>query len=454
MDRRIIGIETEYGIAHSHPGARSITPEEIARYLFKPVVEWGRSSNVFLTNGARLYLDVGSHPEYATAECDDLLGLIAQDLAGESIMRDLVKRGEELMHADGIQGSIYLFKNNSDSAGNSFGCHENYMIPRKLEFSRLSELMIPFLVTRQLICGAGKVNVAGEYFGYNFSQRADHVWEGVSSATTRSRPIINTRDEPHADAEKYRRMHVIVGDSSMSQTTQLVKVGATDLVLRLIESGAILGDLKLENPIRSIREISRDLTGQQVVRLASGRTMTALEIQRFFLNAVTAFVEKNGAHHDHVSRVLEIWGRALDAIETQNFSLIDRDIDWAIKKRLIDSYIAKNGVELNSSRVAQLDLTYHDISLERGLFHVMERREAATQVVDPQSIEEAKTVAPQTTRAKIRGEFMKVARASGRDVTADWLHLKVNDAQGATVVLKDPFETENAAATELIDALR
>lgn len=454
MDRRIIGIETEYGIAHSLPGARSITPEEIARYLFKPVVEWGRSSNVFLTNGARLYLDVGSHPEYATAECDDLMQLIAQDLAGESIMRSLIERGQALMHADGIPGNIYLFKNNSDSAGNSFGCHENYMIPRKLEFSRLSELMIPFLVTRQLICGAGKVNLAGENCGYHFSQRADHVWEGVSSATTRSRPIINTRDEPHADAERFRRMHVIVGDSNMSQTTQLVKIGATDLVLRLIESGAILGDLKLENPIRSIRDVSRNLTGQQEVKLASGRSMTALQIQRFFLEHVTAFVEKNGAHHEHVSRVLEIWGRTLDAIETQNHSLIDQDIDWAIKKRLIDAYMAKNSIELSSPRVAQLDLTYHDISLERGLFHVLERRGAATQVVTTAAVEEAVTIAPQTTRAKIRGEFIKAARATGRDVTADWLHLKVNDAHGATVVLKDPFETENSAATELIEAVR
>lgn len=454
MDRRIIGIETEYGIAHSHPGSRSITPEEVARYLFKPVVEWGRSSNVFLTNGARLYLDVGSHPEYATSECDDLLGLISQDLAGESIMRSLIERGEALMHEDGIQGSIYLFKNNSDSAGNSFGCHENYMIPRKLEFSRLSELMIPFLVTRQLICGAGKVNLAGDNCGFHFSQRADHVWEGVSSATTRSRPIINTRDEPHADAERFRRMHVIVGDSNMSQTTQLLKVGATDLVLRLIESGAILGDLKLENPIRSIREISRDLTGRQEVRLASGRSMSALEIQRFFLQHVTAFVEKNGAHHAHVSRVLELWERALDAIETQNLGLIDKDIDWAIKKRLIDAYMAKNSLELSSPRVAQIDLTYHDISLERGLFHVLERRGAASTVVTPESVEEAVTVAPQTTRAKIRGEFIKAAREHGRDVTADWLHLKVNDAQGATVLLKDPFVTEDAAATELINAIR
>ena len=261
MDRRIFGIETEYGINYSDPGGRPLTPEESARYLFRRVVAWGRSSNVFLTNGSRLYLDVGSHPEYATAECDDLAQLIAHDRAGESILNDLVQSAEERMAADGFNGRLYLFKNNTDTAGNSYGCHENFLIPRKLEFARLAEILIPFLVTRQLIAGAGKiVNIEGEPL-YAFSQRADHVWEGVSSATTRSRPIINTRDEPHADAEYFRRLHVIVGDSNMSETTQLVKLGATDLMLRIIESGKIMQDLRLENPIRSIREISHDFNG-------------------------------------------------------------------------------------------------------------------------------------------------------------------------------------------------
>src|SRR5918996_1670952 len=190
MDRRIFGLETEYGVTCTYRGQRRLSPDEVARYLFRRVVSWGRSSNVFLRNGARLYLDVGSHPEYATAECDSLAQLVAAE-------RRLVD--------EGIGGDIYLFKNNTDSAGNSYGCHENYLVARAGEFSRIADVLLPFLVTRQLICGAGKVLQTPRGAVYCLSQRAEHIWEGVSSATTRSRPIINTRDEPHADAEKYRR---------------------------------------------------------------------------------------------------------------------------------------------------------------------------------------------------------------------------------------------------------
>ena len=225
MDKRIFGIETEFGISYSSPESRPLAGREVARYLFRKVVSWGRSSNVFLTNGSRLYLDVGSHPEYATAECDDLAQLIAHDRAGELILDDLVDDAQERLAPEGFNGTVYLFKNNTDSAGNSYGSHENYLIPRRGEFSRLAEILIPFLVTRQLIAGAGKILKTPHGATFAFSQRADHIWEGVSSATTRSRPIINTRDEPHADAEFYRRLHVIVGDSNMSETTALLKVG-------------------------------------------------------------------------------------------------------------------------------------------------------------------------------------------------------------------------------------
>ncbi len=202
-----------------------------------------------------------SHPEYATPECDALETLVAHDKAGERILEGLVVDAEKRLHDEGIAGDIYLFKNNTDSAGNSYGCHENYLIGRHGEFSRLADVLIPFLVTRQLICGAGKVLQTPRGAVYCVSQRAEHIWEGVSSATTRSRPIINTRDEPHADAERYRRLHVIVGDSNMNESTTMLKVGSADLVLRMIEQGVIFRDLTLENPIRAIREISHDLTG-------------------------------------------------------------------------------------------------------------------------------------------------------------------------------------------------
>uniref|UniRef100_UPI003B3AC76D proteasome accessory factor PafA2 family protein n=1 Tax=Nakamurella sp. TaxID=1869182 RepID=UPI003B3AC76D len=237
MQRRIMGIETEFGITCTFHGQRRLSPDEVARYLFRRVVSWGRSSNVFLRNGSRLYLDVGSHPEYATAECDELPALIAHDKAGERILQDLVVDAESRLAEEGIGGDIYLFKNNTDSAGNSYGCHENFLIARGGEFAKIADGLIPFLVTRQLIAGAGKVLQSPRGASYCLSQRADHIWEGVSSATTRSRPIINTRDEPHADAERYRRLHVIVGDSNMSETTTLLKVGTAALVLEMIESG-------------------------------------------------------------------------------------------------------------------------------------------------------------------------------------------------------------------------
>ena len=279
MDRRIFGIETEYGVTCTFKGQRRLSPDEVARYLFRRVVSWGRSSNVFLRNGSRLYLDVGSHPEYATAECDDLTELVVHDKAGERILEGLLVDAEQRLAEEGVTGDIYLFKNNTDSAGNSYGCHENYLVGRHGEFSRLADVLIPFLVSRQIVVGAGKVLQTPRGAIYCVSQRAEHIWEGVSSATTRSRPIINTRDEPHADAERYRRLHVIVGDSNMNETTTLLKVTMTDLVLRMIEAGVPIKDMTLENPIRAIREISHDMTGRRKVRLANGREMSALEIQ-------------------------------------------------------------------------------------------------------------------------------------------------------------------------------
>ncbi|MET0870695.1 MAG: Pup--protein ligase [Paeniglutamicibacter terrestris] len=453
MDRRIMGIETEYGINYSDPTGRPLTPEESARYLFRRVVAWGRSSNVFLTNGSRLYLDVGSHPEYATAECDGLRQLIAHDRAGESILNDLVASAEERMAADGFNGKLYLFKNNTDTAGNSYGCHENFLIPRKLEFARLAEILIPFLVTRQLIAGAGKiVNVEGVPL-YSFSQRADHVWEGVSSATTRSRPIINTRDEPHADAEYFRRLHVIVGDSNMSETTQLLKLGATDLMLRIIESGKVMDDLRLENPIRSIREISHDFNGKTVIRLATGKQLTALELQRRFLALATDFVATEGAHHDQVPAVLDLWTRTLDAVESGNFSSIDTEIDWAIKHKLISAYANRHQLDLGAQRLAQLDLTYHDIDTRRGLFHLLAARGRAKAVVDQDDIDFAVDHPPQSTRAKMRGDFVRAAKNAERDFTVDWVHLKLNDHPGQTVLCKDPFANQDPRVDALISSL-
>ncbi len=453
MDRRIFGVETEFGISYSGPNSRPLSPEEVARYLFRRVVSWGRSSNVFLTNGSRLYLDVGSHPEYATAECDDLAQLIAHDRAGELILEDLVLEAQRKLGQEGYDGRIYLFKNNTDSAGNSYGSHENYLIPRRVEFARLADILIPFLVTRQLLVGASKVLATQTGSIYAFSQRADHLWEGISSATTRSRPIINTRDEPHADAEHYRRLHVIAGDSTMSETTTLLKIGSVDLLLRMVEAGEQMRDFRLENPIRSIREISHDGTGRHLLKLANGRQLTAIEMQREYLARASTFVERHGAHNEYVPRILDLWDRVLDAVETGDTTRIDTEVDWAIKKKLIDRYLSRSGETLESARAAQLDLTYHDISRTRGLFFLLQARGEAARVVDDTMIKEAVDVPPQTTRARLRGEFVRRAKEANRDYTVDWVHLKLNDRAQQTILCKDPFAAVDARVDALLEQL-
>ncbi len=452
MDRRIFGIENEYGVTCTFRGQRRLSPDEVARYLFRRVVSWGRSSNVFLKNGARLYLDVGSHPEYATPECDSIVDLVTHDKAGERILEGLLVDAERRLREEGIAGDIYLFKNNTDSAGNSYGCHENYLVGRHGEFSRLADVLIPFLVSRQIICGAGKVLQTPRGAVFCVSQRAEHIWEGVSSATTRSRPIINTRDEPHADAERFRRLHVIVGDSNMSETTTLLKVGTTDLVLRMIEAGIVMRDLTLENPIRGIREISHDLTGRKKVKLANGREASALEIQREYYEKACDFISRRGGD-ETVKRVLELWGRTLQAIETGDLSLVEREIDWVMKHQLIERYRAKHDLALASPRVAQLDLAYHDINRNRGLYYLLERKGMVERVAQDLRIFEAKSVPPQTTRARLRGEFIAMAQEKRRDFTVDWVHLKLNDQAQRTVLCKDPFRAVDERVEKLIASM-
>ncbi|MEU0085452.1 Pup--protein ligase [Streptomyces sp. NPDC054802] len=450
MDRRIFGLENEYGVTCTFRGQRRLSPDEVARYLFRRVVSWGRSSNVFLRNGARLYLDVGSHPEYATPECDNVTELVTHDKAGERILEGLLVDAERRLHEEGIAGDVYLFKNNTDSAGNSYGCHENYLVARHGEFSRLADILIPFLVTRQLICGAGKVLQTPRGAVYCVSQRAEHIWEGVSSATTRSRPIINTRDEPHADAERYRRLHVIVGDSNMSETTMLLKVGATDLVLRMIEAGTVMRDLTLENPIRAIREVSHDITGQRKVRLASGREASALEVQREYYEKAVDFVDRRGIRTGTVEQVLELWGRALDAIEEEDLDRIGTEIDWVMKYKLLERYRAKHNMSMSHPRVAQIDLAYHDIHRRRGLYYLLEKKGQAARICNDLKIFEGKSVPPQTTRARLRGDFIRRAQEQRRDFTVDWVHLKLNDQAQRTVLCKDPFRSVDDRVEKLI----
>src|SRR5687767_1108402 len=452
MDRRIFGIENEYGVTCSFKGQRRLSPDEVARYLFRRVVSWGRSSNVFLRNGSRLYLDVGSHPEYATAECDDLTELVVHDKAGERILEGLLVDAEQRLAEEGVTGDIYLFKNNTDSAGNSYGCHENYLVGRHGEFSRLADVLIPFLVSRQIVVGAGKVLQTPRGAIYCVSQRAEHIWEGVSSATTRSRPIINTRDEPHADAERYRRLHVIVGDSNMSEYSTFLKVGAASLLLRMLEDPkVVLRDMTLENPIRAIREISHDLTCRRRVRLANGREASALEIQSEYLNRAMRY----GDHHELSTlekQALTMWEHCLVQIEKDPLTL-DREVDWVIKYKLIEAYRERHGLALADPRVALVDLQYHDVNRSRGLFYRMQKRGLVERIVTDDDIAHAVEFPPETTRARLRGEFIRRAKERKRDYTVDWVHLKLNDQAQRTVLCKDPFRSRDERVEKLIASL-
>jgi proteasome accessory factor A len=452
VDRRIFGIENEYGVTCTLRGQRRLSPDEVARYLFRRVVSWGRSSNVFLENGARLYLDVGSHPEYATPECDRLQDLVAHDKAGERVLDHLVSSAEARLREEGIRGTVYLFKNNTDSAGNSYGCHENYLTGRRDDFSHYTEVLIPFFVTRQIYAGAGKVLQTARGAVYCLSQRAEHIWEGVSSATTRSRPIINTRDEPHADAERYRRLHVIVGDSNMSEYATYLKVGVTSILLRMLEEpSTVLRDLTLENPIRAIREVSHDLTCRRKVRLANGREASALDIQSEYLEKALRFRDTHGLSEQE-STALDMWHHCLKGIESDPMSL-GRECDWVSKYKLVEAYRARHSLPLNSPKVALIDLQYHDVNPSRGLYYRLVARDRVERVLDDAAIAAAVTTPPQTTRARLRGEFVRRAKERRRDFTVDWVHLKLNDQAQRTVLLKDPFKAHDERVEKLIAGL-
>ncbi len=452
MLRRIYGVETEYGITFSLRGQRRLSPDEVSRFLFRKVVAWGRSSNVFLENGSRLYLDVGSHPEYATAECDSLSDLVAQDKAGESILRELVGYAQTQLSDEGIRGDIYLFKNNTDSTGNSYGCHENYCIERIEDLSRLENVFIPFLISRQIFTGAGKVVTNAKGTAYSMSQRAEHIWEAISSATTRSRPIINTRDEPHADPEKFRRLHVIVGDSNMSEFATYLKIGTASVVLAMIEDDIIqLRDYSMASPINALRDISYDLWSKEPVKLMNGRDLTALEIQEDLCERAEKFVEVRDLPADQVHAV-RLWREVIEQYRSDPMGLADR-VDWIAKLQIIDRERERSGVELNDPKIALIDLIYHDTNLDRGLFYRRSARGHFERMVSDEQVELATTTPPPTTRAHMRGTFIQAAKQWRRDYTVDWVHLKLNDEMQRTVLLKDPFKSTDERFQKLLASL-
>ena len=458
LARRIIGVETEYGItcAPTTDGPPPMDADHAARELFEPVVQRSRSSNVFTRGGARLYLDVGSHPEFATAECDRLEDVLAQDRAGELVMADLAEQANARLAATGVPGRIHLLKNNRDAEGNGFGCHENYLVRRRGDFWNDARTLVPHLVTRQILVGAGHITAGGDarpaadgLRGYVFSQRADQMWDAVSSATTRARPLINTRDEPHADAERYRRMHVIVGDSNIAQGSTLLKVAAMDLLLDYLEHGGDLGDLALADPMRAIRDTCHDMTGGVLLERSDGRTITPLEMQ----------AEHLGRLRDHVAQgievtalheaALELWERGLQALRLQQPEIVDTELDWAVKQRLLTRYCQRHDTDLTDPRVSRLALAYHDVSPGEGLRQRLEDAGLLHRFVDEATCRRAVDTPPATTRARLRGAVVGRAEDLRRDVSVDWVRVRLDDGVCSPVTLNDPF----CAVDERIDAL-
>jgi len=451
MQRRIFGLENEYGLISSSAGGRmNLSVESALGYLFEKVVSRQRGTNDFLRNGGRLYQDTGCHPEYATPECDSALDLSIHDKAGERLIEELLLTAERKLRENGIDCDIFIFKNNTDSVGNTYGCHENYLVERGINFHKLAELLIPFLVTRQVFAGAGKVLKTRLGNHYYISQRAQHIYQEISGATTSSRGIINTRDEPHADEERYRRLHVIVGDSNMSEVATYLKVGTTAIVLAMVEDGALRKDLALEDPVRAIKEISHDPTCRRKVRLKRGKEFSAIELQREYLELALDYYATAEAAPE-ITDLLERWQAILDRLAEEPQSCA-RELDWVIKQELIHSYMARKGLGFDDQRVSMLDLQYHDIRQDRGLYYMLCREGHVERLFTDAQIHEATVTPPQTTRAKVRSDFIKFANERNKSYDVGWSYLKLNDRYQRTILCKDPFRPTDPRVEEMINS--
>ncbi|KAB5607559.1 proteasome accessory factor PafA2 family protein [Bifidobacterium jacchi] len=501
---RIFGIETEYGVsitgaaradapasvdASAVVGAPAVVDAgQVAMMMFQPIVSRSRSTNTYLTNGARLYLDVGSHPEYATAEARDPLTALHQDLAGERIMAKLAQGAEaRLRERFGGRTRVHVFKNNVDSAGHSFGCHENYLVRRFVPLEQVEHELLPFLITRQLYTGAGRVTDQG----FELTQRADYLDEAISSATTRSRPMVNTRDEPHADPDEFRRLHVIIGDSNRSQWATWMKLAVTHLVLCVIEDAVRRGEpsgferLAFADPGAANRAVSRDVTCSRArLALADGSEITALGMQRRYLDSVEHFVAsprgeavRASLPAGMVDETLRQWRGVLadlgelvgaagsddlaetagsdvqvgaagaaaiaalsehDAVRRACATLADR-VDWAAKLRLFAALHAR-GVALSRQRLEQLDMDYHDVAAGRVYASLLDRG-AMRRLAEDGDIDAASRTAPADTRAALRGAFVSRALDRGVRFSCDWTTLSVSEPVHASAVLIDPFRS-------------
>jgi proteasome accessory factor PafA2 len=407
--------------------------------------------NAVLTNGARFYVD-HAHPEVSTPEVLDARAAVVFDRAGELIVRKAMEVSRRNL---GDGGEIVVYKNNSDGKGNSYGCHENYLVAREVPFGRIVSQITPHFVTRQVFCGAGKVGsefpgIPSREVPFQLSQRADFFEEEVGLETTLKRPIVNTRDEPHCDATKYRRLHVIVGDANMAEVATFLKVGTTAIVLCLIEDDALGPDLALAAPVRSIREISHDPTLRQTVPLRDGRRMRALEIQWALLERAQRYAERRGL--DAVgaevgAEVLTRWEAVLTGLESDRASVAGQ-VDWVAKERLFHAYMARHGIDWSDARLRAMDLQYHDVRPDKSLAS----RVGLERLVGDDEAELAMTCPPEDTRAYFRGRCL--AKFPEQVVAANWdsLVFDVGADPLRRVPMLEPLRGTRAHVGALLDA--
>jgi proteasome accessory factor A len=403
--------------------------------------------NKTLENGARYYVD-HAHPEYSCPEVTNPYELVVHEKAGERIV-EVSRREANALLPEGTQMLIY--KNNSDRKGNSYGSHENYLMDRRTSFKQIVENLMPFFVSRQVFAGAGKVGSENraQPCDYQLSQRADFFETEVALDTMVKRPIINTRDEPHADREKYRRLHVIVGDANMSEFTIYLRQGTTALVLSMIEDGAIDTDLSLRDPVRAIKEVSHDVTCRRAVELQNGRKITAVELQREYLRMAGRYVADREAPA-WAADVLRRWAEVLDALERDPSELSDR-IDWVIKKAMIEGFIERKGLDWGAPQVEMLDLQYHDLRPDKGLYYLLERQGKVERIVRDEEIARAVTEPPEDTRAYFRGQCLKRYGDEVFGVNWDSISFGIGDEPIKRVLMTEPLKGSKAHVQELLE---
>ncbi|MCP2257319.1 proteasome accessory factor A [Streptoalloteichus tenebrarius] len=412
-----------------------------------PEVEDLGAANVILTNGARLYVD-HAHPEYSTPEVTNARDVVIWDKAGERVME------EAALKAATVPGQplMQLYKNNVDGKGASYGAHENYLMSRSTPFTAVISGLTPFFVSRQVVCGAGRVGLGptGEEPGFQLSQRSDYIEVEVGLETTLKRGIINTRDEPHADADKYRRLHVIIGDANLAEYSTYLKVGTTSLVLDMIESGRRFDDLRLADPVRAVHAISHDPTLRTTVELADGRRFTGLDIQRAYHERAAEHVERHGAERVAVD-VLRTWDEVLGALGRDPMDCADR-LDWPAKLRLLEGYRARDGLGWASPRLHLVDLQYSDVRLDKGLYNRLVARGSMRRLVSEEEVRAAITAPPEDTRAYFRGRCLERYPASVAAASWDSVIFDLGRESLVRIPTLEPLRGTKAHVGHLLEA--